>query len=547
MQNVAYAHNMVSKYSKSVTGGGTKMKVREYAGGNYVDEARIMTWDSALRPGKNPKKTEKESKSMSDPFNSRVTIAKKTVLAKISLILLLMVLLLNLTGCHTFVVWAAEKDDVDSVKRLLSLGFDAKSFDIITQTTALHIAASRGSGDIIDVLLEHGADPYKLDNSGTPMTNAISCGHTDIVERFLSCQYPTVIEPEYLIIASKQGYSDIVKLFLVFNANVNAEYGGTTPLCAAAGGVISAYEEMGSCSQDPFIVTTVIPGPFATNTPFKGSYDTQIYEVENFPNHCLPENEHFEIVKLLLDHGANVNGKDSQMRTPLFYVGDHYKYTLEGYIRSGQEIAKLLLDYGAEVNSVDNFKRTPLHFAVAYQSIIKNGYSKAGYEITQMLIENEADVNAKDENHQTPLHWATSNWQINQIEQFLCKDKTVIIRNFGKEIIIPKEQKSICFEYLRDSGLIDPYQKNVVELLIDSGADINAQDRDGNTPLHKAAYSGLTDLVKIIMSKGGILNKQNKDGKTASDLAGYMGHSDIVNLLNEYVSREGSVKNHWDG
>ena len=44
--------------------------------------------------------------------------------------------------------------------------------------------------------------------------------------------------------------------------------------------------------------------------------------------------------------------------------------------------------------------------------------------------------------------------------------------------------------------------KNVAELLLDNGADVNAKDKHGNTPLHKATLRGNKDIVELLRKHG---------------------------------------------
>ena len=62
------------------------------------------------------------------------------------------------------------------------------------------------------------------------------------------------------------------------------------------------------------------------------------------------------------------------------------------------DIVRLLIDHGADVTVQDETKSMPLHLA-----------SSSGSDMTvRLLIEHGADVSARDENHRTPLHLASS-------------------------------------------------------------------------------------------------------------------------------------------
>jgi len=72
---------------------------------------------------------------------------------------------------------------------------------------------------------------------------------------------------------------------------------------------------------------------------------------------------------------------------------------------------------------------------------------------------------------------------------------------------------------------------DVVAVLIDAGADVNARQRHGWTPLHGAARNGSADSVKRLLAARADATAANDDGTTAIELARAAGHEEIVSLL----------------
>jgi len=60
--------------------------------------------------------------------------------------------------------------------------------------------------------------------------------------------------------------------------------------------------------------------------------------------------------------------------------------------------------------------------------------------------------------------------------------------------------------------------------LVKKGANVNAAQSAGLTPLHKAAQKGHVEIAQILMKAGADANLKNKEGKTAAELA----HGDSV-------------------
>ena len=67
--------------------------------------------------------------------------------------------------------------------------------------------------------------------------------------------------------------------------------------------------------------------------------------------------------------------------------------------------------------------------------------------------------------------------------------------------------------------------------LIEAGADLNAQNGDGNTPLIRAACEGRTEVASVLIKVGADLDIQNNDGYSALILAQRRGHIEIVEML----------------
>ena len=91
---------------------------------------------------------------------------------------------------------------------------------------------------------------------------------------------------------------------------------------------------------------------------------------------------------------------------------------------------------------------------------------------------------------------------------------------------------------------------NMIKLLIERGADVNAKSKDGNTALITATSYGRIENVKLLIDKGADINAKSKNGGTALIWAAKMGRTEIIKLLlekgadvsakmNEYMGEEG--------
>ena len=176
--------------------------------------------------------------------------------------------------------------------------------------------------------------------------------------------------------------------------------------------------------------------------------------------HVAASKGHQNIVRLLLDKGANPNMADQVGRYPLIYAADPFpRYTSN---HRHNEVAQLLLDKGADPNTAEQGGIAPLHWTVY----------RANKDLAKLLISKGADPNVADENGLVPLYWAVVG-----LEQRL--DDLGLIET---QVILDAKE-----EY-----------KDMIQLLLDNGADKNMADPDGRTPLVYAEDREYLDIANIL-------------------------------------------------
>lgn len=148
--------------------------------------------------------------------------------------------------------------------------------------------------------------------------------------------------------------------------------------------------------------------------------------------------------------------------------------------------------------------------------------------VRQMLTENPLLVCAKDENGRTPLHLAAVEGNAEAARFLLSQGAEVEARD--------RWGLTPLFVAIYEEPLILD-RVPLVQLLIESGADIQARDAAGDTPLHMAAL-GETEIAALLLEHGADANAVNDAGETPLHKAVQYPEEAIVSLLLRYGSSQ---------
>ena len=79
----------------------------------------------------------------------------------------------------------------------------------------------------------------------------------------------------------------------------------------------------------------------------------------------------------------------------------------------------------------------------------------------------------------------------------------------------------------------DNFLRSLIRLLIENGAEINAKNALGSTPIMTASRNGNVESVRILLAGKADVNVRNKEGETAVRLAMEESHQEIIDLLKD--------------
>ena len=152
------------------------------------------------------------------------------------------------------------------------------------------------------------------------------------------------------------------------------------------------------------------------------------------------------------------------------------------------------------------------------QDLCQASISGSLSEVKSILSSFMVDVNCmQGKYHQTPLYHASSNCHIDVVQLLLNEGADPNKKNTSGETPL---------NWAATKG-----HKEVVQVLIDGGADPNWANEWGETPLHSAASEGHKDVVQLLLGRGADPNKATGYGSTPLHRAARSGHKDVVKLL----------------
>lgn len=377
--------------------------------------------------------------------------------------------------------WAVYWDNLDLTQQLLDKGADVQALTRLG-ATPLYLAAVNGNVDMLRTLLAAGADPKAsvLANSETPLMFAARSGNTEAVSVLLDAGADIEAKEEYrgsnaLLWAAEQNHADVVELLLTRGANVNA--------------------------RSKTIISEGRRGPSA---PEGGLTALMLASRENA----------IETVQVLLAHRALLNQQSAGGHTAL----------LTAIQNANVDIADLLLEHGADPSLANDMGWNPLYMAVKMRSLEKGTMPNpvidmdGMYGIIEQLLANGADVNARLQ-ADTEVHNSIRSTWLNEtgatpfLRASLCGDLKVmkLLLANGADPLIAASDGTTALMALAGVGYTKGFMKDVgsleesleaMQLLLDAGIDIEAQNTDLVRAIHGAAHKNFVAGIQMLADHG---------------------------------------------
>jgi cytohesin len=351
---------------------------------------------------------------------------------------------------------AAENGHMRAVQELLK--HDTRINQATTYGwTPLLAAACREHTSIVRFLLEKGAR-YDL-------TPAIVCGDLARVQQLISSE-PSLLKKKVsrnrpLDWAAVRGHTTIAKWLINQGAEINWRTDGDDD-SALQQATWRGYEEIVR-----LLIDTEADLEFGSGECYGTALHRAVWQ------------GHKGIVKMLLKAGADIEAVDNTDETPLAFAAK----------RGHLELAQLLLDAGARVDG--NGKRTPLQTAIWVGNV----------PLTKLLLERGADLALARCDDGAALYMAAERGYVEMVELLLRHDPNLTLGDTG--VLHAAVQ---C----RDMERYENYF-TIVRLLIDKGCSPNAVWHGR----FSISYAKSTRMMKHLLACGADPKARTKDGETA--------------------------------
>jgi ankyrin repeat protein len=215
------------------------------------------------------------------------------------------------------------------------------------------------------------------------------------------------------------------------------------------------------------------------------------------------ENGNYEIVSYLLSQGANINARSVSGQTAL------HRAISWGH----KDVAILLLEKGASPVEKESTGETALSLAV-----------RSIPSLVPKMLDIGWDPDVANEGKVTPLMIASLKHDVDVVNQLLTDGANVNAQNiYGATAL-----HYALSDELSEKGMA------VLRLLLKNGADIDAQDNKGYTPLIKATISSGTSAMRVLLDAGAEIDRTTELGWTALLYSVDMSYHDKFELLISY-------------
>ncbi|KAG8157059.1 hypothetical protein KVR01_013049 [Diaporthe batatas] len=401
--------------------------------------------------------------------------------------------------------WAASRGMSEVVQVLIDAGANPDQEETFSGLKPLHEAASKNHPEVIKVLLGSGVDPLTkktkehpgnwcgnapCSTGHTPLMYACRNGHLEALEAFLPFLKDEESVHQALAWSAERGRHDLVHRILQHpGVDINRKVNDATPLFLASHWAqIKTMKLLLNEGADP----TIRCEYYDEFTGSGGSGQA----------------------RRLMRQFRFRNGEDDQSRvwgfTALYSALEGFRRRMkpEGEAEELKSLLDLFVDKGADIHDRSPSGDSLLHIAASNPVWLR------------ILVDAGVDTNVANDKGHTALH------------QLMSVESLSILLENGQADINRKATSNGKTPLLFS---LDGYAQPAL-WLIEHGADCTIVDNDGNGPLHIALQSrhSKPEVIEALLRAGADLNLRNKSGQTPLDVI-FSQNSAVFDLMNVMI------------
>jgi ankyrin repeat protein len=384
----------------------------------------------------------------------------------------------------------SDKMDMNEISRLLDAGADPNGRYSTSSTFLIH-AAYRNMVQLVQVLLDHGADPnFSPDQKTTP---AVFYGNNEITALFIEhgARFDVIDgsrSPLIFILGSRRSSSRQSALLILewektHSPNFCGNYESRKDYLTAVLASLLSYYGSRRIDDTYILAERLLDAGADPAAPYKKNKSDESFPVAYLAVDRVRGDQF--IIPMLIERGAPVDGFNDDGYTALYCA----------IFAENLELASFLLKKGADINQQNKDGGTAL-MAASPKGV-------SGSEaVMRFLLINGADPNLQDKNGETVLMKSDG-------EKALIN---VLLENGADPTIKDNKGKTVLhhWNYSLNGPMIDE--------LISRGCLIDEPDNEGFTPLMRAmGYATATHLYPVLslLEKGADPNYRGLKGRTA--------------------------------
>lgn len=411
-------------------------------------------------------------------------------------------------------MYAAERDDAAMVEWLLTQWANVQEKTGFGDT-ALHEAASYGAADACRILLAAGADVNaETETQDQPISGAATLPVVHLlVEAGADINFVSGEGIWPLLRATSDGDVEMVRGLLALDASMDTTSTGETALHEAVkADELEIMRLLLTAGADPNAQDVDMYGTlwFARTTEavqilLESGVDVHL--VDEMGREALQNHTDTEIQAQLISAGCFVNPPDTTYGTPMIRACD----------KGSLEQVKFLLTQGAEINAATSWGKTALmeacehNFSPCVQALLAAGAGVEAHDEKGRTAAFYAAAPEAFEAYQSYLRaqqWAGKRWW-EDAPDFVDRELMAQV----EEIVGPRQIDPADYGYVASDST------EVLEMLAQAGANLNARDAQNWTPLMLTASCGRPARVARLLALGADAALRDSDSKSARDLA----------------------------